>query len=889
MHHTSDAADVSARAPADTIPIALYSCLKDTAAQVRSVTWEDLAETLSEFDERESKDGTLWSPVTFKPKAPKARANVNIESVNAFCFDYDHREPPWSLLDGLEYRAHTTHTHHADDPKCGRKGCPHWRVVVRIAAPIAANDYPEAWQRLVFWLAPEADQSCKDESRGNYLPSCLPGAPRDTRSSKGAPIDWKTLRSVPEDPPEEPRSSKVKFGPATDGGERPGDRFNREASWEEILGPTGAQCVATLSDGSQRWRRPGKRDNHSATTDGGGKRVLYIFTDEWKPFAPKTSYTRFRAYSLLNHGGDDSAAAKELAERYSMNKRGTDFVFDEDCWIIPPGRNGHASNAASANGTAEAREPAKLTFQQTEMGMAELLVNQHGGILRYCHPWSAWLENDGRRWRRDLTAEARRRAKATVRSLYAMAAKIEDDKQRRAVLDLAKRFEKSAAVSAMLRLAEAEPGIPILPEQMDAGPLLFNVQNGTVDLRTGQLRPHNPLDYITKLAPVAHDATATCPTFLAFLERVLPDPEVRAFIRRAVGYSLTGETCEQCLFFLHGGGANGKSTLLTVIQAMMGDYARQAAPELLVSRGGDRHPTELADLFGARLVASVEVDEGKRLAETLVKQMTGGDKMKARFMRADFFEWTPTHKLFLAANHRPEIRGTDYAIWRRIHLVPFTVTIPPAERDGRLGAKLLAELPGILNWAIQGCLDWQRYGLGVPQAVKDATEEYRQEQDVLADFLAECCVIDPQAYAVAGVLHKAYTTWCEDGGVKPISSTAFGRRLTERGFRAEKPRIGGKQTRVWRGLGLATPTDNPPGTRSEPRYGSRRDFPGDSSEPVREDEMGKNAYQRVPGDERVPGDDPAVCAADGCMNAAPGAGLHCDGCLDADVKDEVPW
>jgi phage/plasmid-associated DNA primase len=221
--------------------------------------------------------------------------------------------------------------------------------------------------------------------------------------------------------------------------------------------------------------------------------------------------------------------------------------------------------------------------------------------------------------------------------------------------------------------------------------------------------------------------------------------------------------------------------------------------------------------------------------------------------------------------------------------VPFTVTIPKEERDSKLPMKLGAELPGILNWAIAGCLDWQRNGLGVPKAVEDATEEYRQEQDVLADFLAEHCIIDPQAYAVAGILYKTYTTWCEADGAKPISSTAFGRRLAEREFRAEKPRIGGKQTRVWRGLGLVTLTDDPPGTRSEPRYGSRRENADSGSSPPREGETRENAYQRVPEEERVPDQDVAVCETDGCMNAAPGPGLHCEACLYADVEEGVPW
>ena len=247
----------------------------------------------------------------------------------------------------------------------------------------------------------------------------------------------------------------------------------------------------------------------------------------------------------------------------------------------------------------------------------------------------------------------------------------------------------------------------------------------------------------------------------------------RAFVQRMAGYAMTGDVSEQCLFFAHGGGANGKSTLLTVLQAMMGDYARQAAPELLVSRGGDRHPTELADLFGARLVTSVEVDDGKRLAEALVKQMTGGDKMKARFMRADFFEWTPTHKLVLAANHRPEIRGTDYAMWRRIHLVPFTVTIPAAERDGKLPGQASRRATGHPELGHR----WM-HGLAAKRPRRSESRRgcHRRvppERPAFATFITDCCFVDGQAYAASSGLYRTYTSWCENGGTKAVSGTAL--------------------------------------------------------------------------------------------------------------------
>lgn len=463
---------------------------------------------------------------------------------------------------------------------------------------------------------------------------------------------------------------------------------------------------------------------------------------------------------------------------------------------------GQTIGRITMNGTASAGgevEEALTVRAFTETGNAERLVDQYGQDIRFCHPWGAWLHWDGYRWKRDQTGSVDHLSKVVARSIVAEIIAGRDKEERDKILKHANRSETAAGRAAMVRLARSEPGIPIEPEEMDRDPFLLNVLNGTINLRTGELNAHDRTQSITKLAPVNFDAEAECPTFLAFLARVLPDPEVRRFLRYMTGYGMTGVTFEQCIAFLYGGGANGKSTFLDVIQDMLGDYAQTAAPDLLTSRGGDRHPTELADLFGARWVSSIEVDEGKHLAETLVKQMTGGDKLKARFMRTDFFQWSPTHKLFLAANHKPEIRGTDYAIWRRIRLIPFTVTIPEGERDGDLGRKLRDELPGILNWAIAGCLDWQKYGLGVPQAVKDATEEYRQEQDVLGQFIEDRCVLDAQAWVHSGTMIAVYSAWSEANGTKPISATAFGRRMTERGLASGRGRDG---KRVYAGVRL---------------------------------------------------------------------------------------
>ena len=260
------------------------------------------------------------------------------------------------------------------------------------------------------------------------------------------------------------------------------------------------------------------------------------------------------------------------------------------------------------------------------------------------------------------------------------------------------------------------------------------------------------------------------------------------FLQRAIGYGLTGDVSEQVFFIFWGVGANGKSTFIMIVRDMLGDYAMKATSELLMAKRGDAHPTERADLQAKRFVAAVETEEGRRLAEGFVKEATGGDPIRARRMREDFWEFVPTHKLFLATNHKPVVRGTDHAMWRRPKLVPFSVVIPDEEQDKRLAEKLRAELPGILAWSVRGCLDWRVNGLGVPDEVKNATDGYRQEMDVLRDFLDERCVLNPGTKAPVGELYQSYKDWAEKSGEHPLTKRAFGERLRERGLKSGKGR-----------------------------------------------------------------------------------------------------
>ena len=317
------------------------------------------------------------------------------------------------------------------------------------------------------------------------------------------------------------------------------------------------------------------------------------------------------------------------------------------------------------------------------------------------------------------------------------------------------------------------------------------------------MREHKREDFITRLAPVEFDPDAPPPhRWMQFLDEIFEgNTALIDFVRRAGGYSLTGLVREQKLFFLHGRGANGKSTFIDALMFVMGDYARRLAPYLLFGGRSGRHPTELADLKGRRLAVATEVEFGKKLAEGVIKELTGGDRLIARRMRQDFFEFEPTHKLLMCGNHLPIIRGTDHAIWRRIDLIPFTVTIPDERQDKDLPRKLRAEATGILNWLVGGCLEWQEQGLAEPDEVTAATRSYRSDMDVLGDFINDYCVVGPREQATSAQLNRAYQRWCEKNGEAPMGMRWLGLRLKERGFRVELK--GRKRLRTWIGIGLA--------------------------------------------------------------------------------------
>lgn len=452
--------------------------------------------------------------------------------------------------------------------------------------------------------------------------------------------------------------------------------------------------------------------------------------------------------------------------------------------------------------TDDADERAQQIDQPyTDLGNTRRLVADHGHDLRYAPQWGTWLVWEGMRWREDITGEAHRRAKAVVDGMLTQMATLVGDDARKQLYKWWQRSQAAARIDAMVHLARTEPEIPVRVDQMDADPWALNTSSGTVDLRTGAITGADRRAMVTKLAPVHVEPASACPTWEWFIDWAMQgDAELVAFLRRAVGYSLTGTVGEQCLFFLHGGGANGKSTFLTVLQHMLGDYAASAEPDLLLATQNERHPAGIADLLGRRLVVVQETDEGRRLAEATVKVLTGGDTIKARRMRENFFEFRPTHKLWMAANHRPSVRGTDHAIWRRIRMIPFLASVAPDDQDPTLLDRLLAELPGILQWALAGCREWRSEGLRPPAAVLNATAEYRTEQDHVGRFLEECCTLADGLTITARDLRDAYEKWCSENGERPWSAKAMAPHLIDRGCVTQ--RAGGGASRLWRGVAL---------------------------------------------------------------------------------------
>lgn len=442
------------------------------------------------------------------------------------------------------------------------------------------------------------------------------------------------------------------------------------------------------------------------------------------------------------------------------------------------------------------------TIRTNQAYASERFENEHGDNVRYCRERDEWYVWDGRRWKPDRIDHVLRLAKDTILNVYAVASRSDDDDKRAKLIRLANSCDTNHGYRDIVSGASYLGQIPITADELDTDPWMLNCESGTLNLRSGELHPHDPKNMISKLAPVQFNPEARHELWDRFLnESTQEDKELAAFLQRAAGYSLTGSTAEEKLFFVHGPAASGKSTFVESLKATLGDYSSMADFETFLERkhaGGPRN--DIARLAGARFVASVEVSDGRRLAQGLVKLLTGGDTVAARFLYRESFEFIPQFKLWLAANHTPRVDSGDSAMWRRIARIPFERTIPKHKRDPKVKATLKSDpeaRAAILAWAVAGCTAWQCVGLKVPESVEDATEAYRQDQDDLRDFFDECCVIEAGCWTEAARLRKAYAQFCDEMRIKyAIGPKAFAERLRDHGCCQEKR----NDRRGWAGI-----------------------------------------------------------------------------------------
>jgi len=571
-------------------------------------------------------------------------------------------------------------------------------------------------------------------------------------------------------------------------------QFDAAYDWHANLEADGWQPLTP--DDPSHWVRPGQPiEGKSGATlghicDSRGVPMFYAFTPNGG--IPANRYLSPSQYETgKRFGRVDSESLRAFSRELAGKNR--------------------PSSATEFDGTSD--EAIGSVHPATDLANAIRFADEHRPNVRYSQPEDKWYVWDDRRWKIENRNEISRLAKQTAARLYgttssslkeAQSASSEGDLKTanakastsKKMLEWAVKSQSRDRIRAMIDLGKSEPGIPILPEQMDGNPWLFNCRNGTLDLRTADLRPHSREDRITALCPVDYRPDATCPAWIAFLDAVFAgDLEVIRFVQRFCGYCLTGDVSLALLIVLWGSGSNGKSTFIEVLLGLLGtDYAGKAAPDLLLAKSKGSHPTEKADLKGKRFVAASETADGRRLDEATVKELTGGDTIKARRMKEDFWGFVPTHKLVMATNHKPRVTDGGDGTWRRLRLLPFAVKFwnpdegpagpPELEADPTLRDKLFAEFEGILAWMVEGCLEWlaDNRQLTLPRSVDEATKEYKSEENLVERFVVEKCERDSDAVTGASVLYGSFTDWAKVQNERAGSQRKFGEGLKSLGF-----------------------------------------------------------------------------------------------------------
>lgn len=570
------------------------------------------------------------------------------------------------------------------------------------------------------------------------------------------------------------------------------EHYNHNTTWAELLQPNGWKYLKTHRNGTEEWQCPHSHDaGNCATirTYEGAREVFHVFCTNQHGFSAEKSYSKFQAYAILEHMGDQKHAAQSLRTLWGWKKR------------KPP----------------EPKEPVAMTpvkqqaqldllatlgrFYNTDRSNAQRLCFYYGDNIRYV-PTRGWVIWDLGKWHDDQAGQSVELMKQLPERILEEASSVSasgvltsvggDD-----VVNVRKELFKHAVYSASTRAiratefqARSHPDLMVPQGNFDTNPREINLINGVLNLETGVLRQARPTDYFFRQANVFYDAEAECPNFKDFLRQIfimpdshLPNEELIAYVQRALGYSLSGQISDQCLFFCYGDGANGKSTLLDLIYHILGDYSRSCPQHTFADDKRTEQTNDLARLPGVRFLRSNEVKQDSRMDENLIKKVTGGDVITARLLNKEFFDFVPQFKIWIDGNHKPTIRGLDHGIWRRIQLVPFLAKFEGKAIDHDLPEKLRQEIPGIFNWMVNGYQYWSAQGLMAPETVKKATKEYQQDMDGFGEFVKEHVIVAQGITTLASVLYQEYCKWSQDTGHGIMSQTRFGRTLSQRGYR----------------------------------------------------------------------------------------------------------
>jgi putative DNA primase/helicase len=611
-------------------------------------------------------------------------------------------------------------------------------------------------------------------------------------------------------PAAQPADSRTAGSPApSDGSVRPGDDYNARADWADLLRPHGWTEGRPLGT-TRTWIRPGKDrgDGISATTGRNDGDNLYVFSSSTE-FDTETAYSKFAAYTLLEHGGDWTAAAKAL------RAAGYGSPLEPSHPTGPPATVSAALGLAAVDGNLAtvtqldtAPRPVlsvveERTLDRSDDGNALLLVERFGHRIRYCHDRGKWLAWDGQRWQWSDRGGGvvREYAKRIARSLP------EDDKP---AITHKRRSLGAVGTTAMLTQAATDDRVSVALADLDAHPWELNTPAGIVDLRTGRLSPANPAKLHTRMTSCAPDPTADPTAWTAFLADTFDDPELITYLQRLVGYSAVGLVGPHVLPFCHGSGGNGKGVFLEACMKVLGDYATTAPSGFLMATVHAKHETEIARLAGARMVLCSEVNEDDHFDEAKVKQLTGGDTLTARFMQQDHFTFTPTHQLWLMGNHKPAVRSGGRSFWRRLRLVPFEREVPEDKVVDDLQGILAAEHgPALLQWIVAGAASYAAGGLRDPDSVRAATADYAHDQDTVSRFLEELCHVGggEHVQTKVGAVRTAYEQWCTEAGEVPVSAKAFGLALQRAGIGSRRT----KAARYYLGITVLNTDDASPG------------------------------------------------------------------------------